>query len=335
MKKKNIVLSFLAAILVTSSLLLFACGGTGNITEAYNAFNKLVVECNSNTNLFSQGEVEGLSTKYYLKDFHQKDSANQNVPDDKNYIILVAQGMNFIEKYHTELKDLENKYDVVNLTNSANNLTNSYNNLKVENANIANIESSEYEIYNGYFARYKLSAKNFINDVYSTALELGKFLNEKVRISVDLGTDRQTQKQIIFYLDYQLLLSYNDYRAMLIDSCQGQILHHKLYNESTKALTNMTSQIQSKQVKTDLTVETIKDLMNTCRIYNNQRAVYNKAVTNFSLKEFLTTYNEDLKAYEKANECAESYYNQLLDFYYNPNNFVTLFQTYLKGFFVA
>lgn len=328
-KKRNILLSILAVILVSVSFVLFACGDLGNAKDTFQAYKTTIETYKANDTLFSTNTIENINTDFYLNNFYSKNNDGTQIQDDVNYIILNAVGLNFIDKYYTRLENLEGSFDFNPLNDNLNKMNESYNALKVENQNLANIESTaENSIYSGYFARYKSYSKYFINSVYATALTLGDFLVNKVNVGSSIGTDSQQADDFDLYADYQLLLIFEDLRLVLMQSCDGQVLQNQIYNSASNYLKNFAKNVQAKEKKS-LDNEKVLEFKNILDAFNNQRASYITAVNGFSIYQYLTTYDSSLEAYVKADSNTDTYYNQLLNYYCLDNNYMTLIYNYL------
>ena len=335
MKKRRIFLSFIASILVFTGLLLVGCGDLGNAQDTFALYSQAMTNYKSNTNLFISRSINNNQTNFYLNNFYSKNAIGEEVQDDQNYLILTAIGLNFIEEYHTKLDGLEGSYDFNNLVNAINKLNTDYDELKLENEKMLSVESNaEVDIYNGYFTRYKNSARNFIDEVYETALTLGNFLMNNARIARNLGSETQTQDELNFYYDYQLLQIFNDFRLILMDSASGQILTDTVYTNSSSKLKNFAQNIQAKSVK-QLTVEQTNSYIEICEALNNERISYQKAVNAFSLEEFENMYDSYLEAYTRVNSNFDSYYNQLNNYFCETNNIMTLIYNYYTSNIVA
>ena len=100
MKKKTIITAFVCLIIALSSFVMFACGGDGKTSYQYYTtfFNTIKTE----GTMFESGNALGVQTNYQLKNFQSKTFDGETVSlvdDDQNYLILLANGLNFIEKY--------------------------------------------------------------------------------------------------------------------------------------------------------------------------------------------------------------------------------------------
>lgn len=333
MKKRSIITTLLIAILACSSVLLFACGNGGNAKDTYEAYKTAIETFKTNDNLFSSNTVQDFTTNFYLNEFYSLSPSGEKETDN-NYIILNAIGLDFIEKYYVNLENLENKYDFSKLNNSIKELNESYDALAVENANLANIESTESDIRNGYFARYKLQTKFFIKEVYETAITLGDFFMNDVKITEKLATEEQTFEELRFYYDFQRLMSFEDLRAFFMDSCRGQVVYDENENLNslyTQALNCINAFSTGKTNIKELSMEEVQDFINVCNSVNNERSLFQKSITKFSLYKFTTTYDNSIDAYKKVDASADVYYNQLFESIDNLN----LFNNYIDKNVVA
>ncbi len=332
MKRKNLIISLLTAILITSSMVLFACGDIGTAKDTFQAFQSTMQTYKENTNLFSHSTISeiNMETDFYLNNFFVKNNDGLNSEDFYQYYILTATGLNFIDKYYVLIENLKGSYNYTTLMNDIDEMNVSYEELKIENLNVANIEdTAENEIYNGYFARYKLYTKEFINKVYQTAIDLGEFLINNVKYTENLATDLQTDEEVKFYIDHQFLLIYNDFRLTLLQSCKGQDLSgNSIYNTSYSYLKFIATE-QVKQLKT-FTPENMKDVVYVFSAINNQRDIFYKAIDNFSIYDYLNTYEGSIDAYVNVNSNADVYYNQIYNYYCNTNSIILLTHHYIR-----
>ena len=335
MKKKKIFLSIIASIMVFTSMLFVGCKDLGNAQDTFALYSQAMTTYKSNSNLFISGSISNNKTNFYLNNFYSKNASGDEVQDDQNYLILTAIGLNFIEEYHTKLDGLEGSYDFNKLVNAINSLNSDYDELKTENENMLSVETNaEIDIFNGYFTRYKNTAKDFIDGVYETALTLGNFLMNNARIASNLGGETQTQDELNFYYDYQLLQIFNDFKMVLINSASGQVLNDIVYTSSSNKLKDFAQNIQAKSVK-QLTIEQTSAYVEICDALNNERNSYQKAVKSFSLEKFENIYDGSLEAYTKVNSNFDSYYNQLNNYFCDTNNIMTLIYNYYVANIVA
>lgn len=309
--KKFRIFAILALILVSSSLLMFACGDKGNAQDTYENFHTTITKFEDNKMLFSTETTKNRVTlEFYLNNFKKKNSYGSEVQDDMNYIYLTSTGLSFIKNNYGKLDGLEGDYDFSRLNQTLTNLNEGYNNLKQENENLNNVEAStNVNVYNGYFARYKTFAKEFISEVYSSALALGDFLANDVKIIESLGTEEQTEEALQFYYEYQTLLLLNDCKILIMDSAAGEVVTNMVYSNAVNRLTTILN-YKDKKVK-NLSVEQVNKYLDVSSAVDNQRRLYKDSINNFSIYELVNTYKGSLDEYVKVKENAEAYYKQL------------------------
>ena len=312
MKKRIIFLPILALIISFGVLSMFACEKKGNSADTFASYQEMITTFTAGDNFFEVNNVEGYVSNYYLK--------------------------NFIEKYYEKIDGLD-KLNFSSLNKSIKSLTNSYEKIKVEWQNLVNIDSSaDYEIYNGYSTRYKWEVKEFINEVYDSALTLANFLVDKVGYLEGIGeetTDEKEeenlaitpQEQLEFYLDYQNLLLANDFKIFYLDSCCGQKLDDQLSQNTTLNFKKFVQTINN-TLKT-LTNEDIKNLINVNDAFNLERQTTLKALDKLNFYEFVTSYESNIISYEKENKYCEAYYRQIEKYFSESNCLIDLYINYI------
>jgi len=173
--------------------------------------------------------------------------------------------------------------------------------------------SLNYTIYNGYFARYRVQAKAFINESYKCALALGNFLTGKAKLTKSFATDAMTAEAINLYCDYNILKVYDDFRGFLMDSSKGLRLTHRLFTDTVANLKDFNKGLLKKSYAT-LTVEQATQLKDSFSRINNERRINDKAISKFSVYKFVKTYNGSIEAYEKSNQHAPAYYDRIVKY---------------------
>ena len=56
-----------------------------------------------------------------------------------------------------------------------------------------------------------------------------------------------------------------------------------------------------------------------------------EALDNFSIYDFMMTYDGDITSYQKDEEGADAYYAQLQSYFAGDNNYLELFHSYLAN----
>ncbi len=330
MKKNKILLTILSITMFFTSLTLVACGGN-NEGNPYQDFQNSLTTYLADATLFKDGTtaIGSIETNFYFNNFNYKNSEGK-IEGDKNYLVLNAYGMNYIQDYSAYLENLEGNYNYSNLQNSLNKLNESFEKIKIESKNIYNADTNaNIDIYNGFYANYLDEAKNFINAVYDTAINISNFLIEDVNVLEGFGTDKQTIEQTQFCLDTQVLYVFDDIRKLLLESGEGkQFIGENLYDGAVANLSYFAN-ISTKNVNL-LTAEMADELLEKAELLEGERVYLNKALESFSLYEYVEVYESSIESYQKDESNAFAYYTELQKYYSDSNNFLYQYQNFLS-----
>ena len=310
--KKSILYSILAVIMCLSCFVMFACNKDDK--DTLTTYKDFITIIQSENTMFKSDNINGIKSDYYLNDFYSKNYQNVKIEDDVNYLVLCAGGLNFIENYYTKIekgKAGKLKSGIIDMSESFTDLLNNYRKFK----NVT--DYADYEIYNGFFARYKWQAKDFINVVYENALDLADYIYNDLGFGQNVGQIEDKDKGIVgekegeflFYFDYQNLLILNDYRLFFMDSCLGQQMDNDLYksiSENFKVFVN----IVGSTIK-DVDKEYKEDYILHNSLLNSEREMTKNSIEKFSLYDFVNEYNSNIDAYEKKESNATAYYLQI------------------------
>ena len=313
--KKSILISFLAIMLIASSFLLFACGSKVESEDSLKLINDTLIEYKANTSIFKQDSVSSMDTNFCLADFNAE-----------GYSEYVAVGLNYIEDNYTRLEELQDKdidYDYDKLNKKIDAMNNSYDLVCDEYENYSRASQFEAsEIINGYFARYKLSVKNFIGDIFVVAEELGTLF-----VNVDgngIGEEELTLEAFNSYVHYHKLLVAKDYKNYFMDGCKGENFfmftpafasnQFRLYCGHLLSETNMT-----------ITLDEAKQLNQVLLAVNADRKNVEKSLENFSLYDFYNSYEGDINSYSKSASDVEAYYSSIEGYYTTGGTLSQLF----------
>lgn len=326
--KKTILTSVIAILIVLSSLLLMACGANSTSADAYRLLNTSIATYKANTDLFGEGATYSVQSNFRLADFYSKSQSGAPVTDSENYPAFVTIGLNFIEKYYTQLENLKTKYNFNNLAKQVKEMNKSYDKLVVEFEKFSDLESTaNYNIYNGYFARYKQSTKDFINEIYDVAGALGEFLRNEA-LGDGVKEDVIDLTALNFYMDYNKLLISEDYKNFFINSASGATFDDELFEKvQTQFMAYCTTEFanDSNYLLGATKANEVKELLEAV---NADRKNAREALENFSVYEFLTNYQGSITAYEKNNDDANIYYNTI-DSYFGNNGILVKLYAYL------
>lgn len=329
--KKSFILIILSAIFIFAGVMTVGCGKSVSNTTAYNAIEAFVIDSNSEEAPFSIGTVNGVETNYYINNFQKKNDSNVLIDDDQNYQLLNAVGLNYIGKYYSELENVQNKYDFSSLYENTKKLKTRYNELKTLNDEINGLGSNAQSfVYNGYFSKYKISAREFVDQTYSTAAALGDLLINKIKITSSLGTDNQTQEDFEKYMDYQNMMLFKDFNDFFMKSCKGQIIDNAIYTATKTKMLTFCQDIVLKTNKT-LSKEKVAEVVTMSNALMGERRMYAIAAKNFSLYDFTTKYENSIDAYEKAQNDADSCYDEMQRYLTDENCSLNIYYNYLKN----
>ena len=335
--KKKIFYSVLSFVIALSGFGLVACGDDTGSINPYEQYVDTIAEFKEATTLFKEGATSGgIETDFYLNNFNTMTNEGDKIEGNKNYITLVGYGMNYIEKYYVYLSDLENK-DYSSLHSCLDDLVSSFDVINQDSKNMVNAEGiAHIPTYNHYFYEYEAHTKNFINEVYNTALTLSDFLISQANFIEELGTDTQTDVQIEFYTDSQILNIFDDIRRLLIisaegvdyqaDSYDGQAI--ELYDDTVILLTNYAT--LSTHYTQELTAEVVTEAMELGDLLANERATTRKALSRFSIYDFEDLYELSIDLYAHENQDAVSQYSQLQKYFSAENNYLTQYYQFLS-----
>lgn len=303
--KKQALLSVLAVGVLACGGLMAGCKNNGNSENTYSQFDTFVSSCKENDTLFSSSTVQGVNTNFYLNNFSRKGTSNAYINDDQNYIYLTSMGMNFIENNYSYLKGLGKNLNYSGLDKEMKTLNKKYDTLKQESENLKNVETSaDYDIYNGYFSRYKTATADFTVQVYQTATSLGDFLFKDAKI---FNQTKQINSR--FFYEYQNLNILDDFCQFFLVSCEGQVLDNTLYTYTTTQLKTFMSDFVTKyQGGSSMYIS--EKYYNVSLALDNEREIFDKVAQKFSMYKYVVNYNSSLSAYENDEKEISIYYDQ-------------------------
>ncbi len=322
--KKNIAISLLLCFAIAlSSVLLFGCEKKNDGSETYKLFDSTITAFKTDTDSPLKADTfEGISTNFYLKDMQTLDISYSYQNVYSYYIIILADGLNFIEKYYPTIQSAKIQMKYGDLNDAAKSLKKSYNKVKTEYLKVEEAKSHvtdeniNYVIFNGFYSRYRRAVINFIDQTYSCANKLGNFVYNEVKLGKNVGKDSMKEEDLKFYLDFNILHIFEDYKRFLVDSCKGiergddfMLVHNNL--------SQFCSKVASKDLNADAaTMGSVKTFFDALKV---SRGDAKGALKNFSYYKFMTSYNGDLTAYQKSNDFAQVYYDCLSRYYFNDS----------------
>ena len=210
--KKKIFWILLCVFMIIPTFAFFGCNNNSSSKAVFENLQETVAffdETGSPLNATSLDETTG----YKLKDFATKNSSGYKIEDDQNYIYLNAAAIKYIKNSIEILVSMEKK-NISHLDSSVKEFEKAYKDLKEKHTKLAGFSSYHYNIWNGAFAQYKLSAKNFIEKEYDLALKLGDYLINKENITQYLATDFQIIGDVNVFTDYQMIKVFGWYEKL-------------------------------------------------------------------------------------------------------------------------
>ncbi len=321
--KKTISSIVLALLIALSAFVLFGCGKGATSGDSLALINESLATYKADTT-FKSGTIYGKTTEFYLNNFQSKNSSGILIDEGETHIAIVANGLEFIKEYSPKLDGLDVNYNFAKLNSKIKDMNEAFDVLSEEHFNLTQVESSaNYNIYNGYFARYKEYSKQFAEEVYNVAEELGNLLFVKEKI-INPGA---TSDVVTYDLGYEELLINRDFKNFFMKSAEGKYFIQSLYNTAEsryKAYCLAFVANPSKQIDKDK----LADFQMVAKAINADRENATKSLSKFSLYDYYVTYEGALSAYEKANKDAGIYYTNI-NSYFGTNGILSKYYTYL------
>lgn len=308
--KKKIFWIFLCVLMIIPTFALFGCNKNASSNEVYSTLQTTIESFDYLDSPFVKQNI-GLSPGYNFKDFKTKDSSGVlNVTDDdENYQFLNVAAIKYIKNCSEILHSMEKK-NISYLDSTVKEFAKSYNELKEKHTKLANFATWDYNIWNGAFAQYKLSAKNFIEKEYDLALKLGDYLINKAKIAQNFVSEEKTADDIKNFTDYQTIKLCNDLYQFFIISCKGQKEATSAGIAENSRLKSIWNNLISKDNES-ISKEVAQEFVNISKMMDNQRKIYEKAINKFSFFDFVTKYNLDINSYSKKLKNAKIYENAI------------------------
>lgn len=329
--KKRFILFLLSAIFVLTGIIAVGCGKSVNADQAYKHMESFVVSITSDDSPFSHGSINGIETDFYINNFKSKNDADEYVDDDQNYLMLNAVSLNYIYKYYSELGSINKKYDCTALYNSLSILESKYHDLKILSSELNNLgENAQNFVYNGYFSKYKVSFKDFVQQAFATSSALGDVLINKANITSTLGTDDQTAEDLTKYVDYHSMMIFKDFSDFFLGSCKGQIIDDSIYDLIKNRMGLYCTNVINKENK-EITKETSIEFLTMSNAMREERRMYNIAINGFSYYDYTTKYENSIEAYEKAESDADSFFEEAQRYLSNVNSSIQAYYAYLTN----
>ncbi len=346
MKNKFLKIT-LASIFAFSSLALFACGGASEPNIQYTELPNIVTEMNSNHTMFKSGSVDGVTTNFI---FNALDG------DDNYFNECFVIPMNYINKYNLDIEEVkrlkgfngEQSAAIAELEKDLATFKHAYVSANNEYERLTIFSSESGSIYDGALQQYKYSVTKLISGAYDVAISLSKVQDIALN-RFNLQAGGITNNDALLLKDYLSLKIGQDYFKVLLDNSNSKLF-------KTSADLNINKFVYFVNgVKADLTAfvkdfygkSNLKDLNNdeadgdkspvsllvkSQNIMENERQNLNRSLDRFSLYEFYNSYNCNMISYQGKIEYAETYYNEIQNYY---KSFIKLQTNYMKSILIG
>ncbi len=321
MKVKKIILPIvLSLVIALSGFTLFGCGKKEAKEESFKLYSSIVQTMKDDNKIFKSDKIHGLETDFYIKDIGYKTANNNQLQGYQYYVSLLGAGLNFIDDYYVKLDTKQGVVKNVAINDAAYAMRNSFNVVKSEHEKLVlaqNTSNLNFNIYNAHFYNYRISVSNFINKVYDCAFSLANYLDKYLGLSANVGTNKMSQENFDFYLDYQYLRIYNDYKTLYLISAKGADLNVNFLND------NYFTEFNKLVSKDKLSIAELENINDIVLIFNNlagTRGDATAAMKNFSIYNYVEFYGKDLVAYNKDSEHAYAYASKISEYFSNENS---------------
>lgn len=317
--KKTLSIVLLSICLLGASFILFACNSNGN--NPFAELSKQVETYQTDTTVFNVGETNGYTVKNVTLKTQDGTLSTEETYGDYNR--LCSQALWYIEKYTPSIQEIKDA-NFSQLESATARLSQKYDKMKNQSRNVASVESNaNYLVYNGEVIKLRNAMREFTNEAYSVATNLGAILMDNASYSAEVCPS--TDKVQLFY-DSQMLNILSCCNEYFYTSCQGEQLTHVITTK-VKTVLNSTG-VKDGEVK-KLNADEWKDLYeNGNRIYN-QTEFFKQSANRFSIYDLIKDYDSNLEAYAKDNQLLKADFNQL-----NSQKF-TEYVSYLKNLAVG
>ncbi len=343
MKQSKFLKIGLAAIILSSSLALFACGGQADNSTAYQKVDELVEVINQNQGtgkLFSKSQVYNLSSDYIISSFVSI--------DDSVYKALFAIPMNYIASHYSVLSaldEMENisksgKEAIETLKNNVDVMKDEYFKLDAQFQRLKTFSDLTHQkIYEGEIQRFRYQSTDIIGATYNVALSLANVEEEVFDFySGKVKKETLTQDDSRELRDYLALFVSQDYYTLLLKNCKSTNLSAKVdtinsarasfasFVRTFSAANNLKDLTQNSADETEPYQSKVDHLLKINKLLMEDRKIMIEATNQFSYYDFLLSYNgegkldidqeEGLKNYEDVHvHSIEDYFSSKLTCY--------------------
>ncbi len=284
------------------------------------------------SSLFENGPTYSLQTKFYIKDIGYK-TADGKIQGYRHYRAILAAGLEYINDYYGKLEVVSG--NVESLTDTVKVMFDQYRKVKIEHDKLvtANKKSKlSANEYNKYFDSYKLAIAELIDDVYDCALTLNDYLKNELNLGSNFGSSDMTEQDINFYLDYNFIKIYNDFKVLYIDSINGEDLEADVLNKEILSSFNL---LTSADRVSSLAIDKANNIALGLAVVEVNSGEFREAVKEFSIYKFITQYNQDIDAYQKDDENAATNYKKITDYFVGEDSILNVVIKSLNNLILA
>ena len=183
MKAKKILMAVvLAVIMLSSSLVLFACGNSASAEETLKLYSDFVTTIEENKDGVFVDEVLAVRCDNSFNRYYKIDQDGNEKTGDHHTRLASTQAIGFLVEYKNYFTSFEGKYDFSNMKTQGEELVTSYNTLVEEYKVLDEMSDLNYNIYNGQAARYMVACKNFTKELYDVQNAVLDYLENGVKI---------------------------------------------------------------------------------------------------------------------------------------------------------
>lgn len=321
MKKKFITIS-LTLLIVFSSVIMFACGGSE--VNPYVEINEIITTITSDTSTYQQESLlDGAITGYAIKNLaHIEDGTS--VEDGQVLNGIFGLSVNKIIKYKDLLQEIK--------TSKLGSLNKIFKSFKSEYGNFLGARerfltlssSATNDVYNGFYSRFREETKGYVNATCDLAKAILKTCQENFVLSEE-NLEQSKKEQTLLRYDNEIIKGLGDIKDFLLESAKGEILTNTLYQKGVADLKALAS--NSNRSEFNLSEENMTKFENISLALDNQRKIISQAINNFSIYQLEEEYESSPYLYYKTDNTKEFDYTQLNAYFGTDGILQTYFRT--------
>ncbi len=351
--KKILTCIFAFILIATSGIVFTACGKTTPVGKAYETLNNAITKIeneNNNSNIFTEGEVDGVAGNLLLA-YYSKDSLTYS-EKYAYYNQLLVIPMNYIYEYKEDLKRVE---EIPDLSGEKQKVVDEFTLSIPAWVDSVVASSTEYKSLNTIFedgAPKDGLLKIFNNTLYSlftTTYQVASNLAKVKEVVLDDFSSLQEtslmlkNKDIKPLRDYFVLKIANDFKNLLVESFDlydytgisgsNDIVAFEKFNRNAKGILTKIFSLQKisvddlkaeegEPIRTETSSEvvgyrnkTITKLLEVEKTFENQRMMISQAMNNFDFKVFYTNCSCSLEIYQTKQDNVAVYYDEIANYY--------------------